>query len=355
MSDPVFFAIATSPTLGEVAALTSTQLPDGVAANQLITGVAPLETAGPGDLAYMDNAKYTAVAAATQAGTCLVSSRFAARLPATTVSLVTPEPYRAFARVVALLFPSALRPGSIFGVHGISPSAHVHSTARLEAGVTVDPGAVIGPRAEIGSGSVIGPHAVIGPDVRIGRDGAVGAGATIQCALIGNRVIIHPGVRIGQDGFGFAMSPRGHLKVPQIGRVIIQDDVEIGANTTIDRGASRDTIIGEGTKIDNLVQIGHNVVIGRHCVIVSQVGIAGSCTIQDFAAIGGQVGLAGHLTIGMGAQIGAQSGVTGDVPAGARYGGSPAQPAMAWAREVALLKSLVARRGKSGDKPDHDN
>lgn len=355
MSDPVFFPRATSLTLGEVATLCGLALPEGVAAETPVNGVAPLETAGPGDLAYMDNAKYAAAAAATQATACLVSPRFAPRLPASTIALVTPEPYRAFARVLALLFPSALRPGSMIGGQGVSPAAHVHPTARLEAGVAVDPGAVIGPGAEIGSGSIIGPHAVIGPEVRIGRDGTVGAGATIQCALIGNRVIIHPGVRIGQDGFGFAMSPRGHLKVPQIGRVIIQDDVEIGANTTIDRGASRDTVIGEGTKIDNLVQIGHNVVIGRHCVIVSQVGIAGSCTIQDFAALGGQVGLAGHLTIGMGAQIGAQSGVAGDVPAGARYGGTPAQPALSWAREVAMLKSMVARRGKSGEKPDEGN
>jgi UDP-3-O-[3-hydroxymyristoyl] glucosamine N-acyltransferase len=352
MSEPVFFPPVTSLTLGEVAALSGAQLPEGVAPGMLVTGVAPLETAGPGDLAYMDNSKYAAAAAVTQATACLVSARFAAKLPSGTISLVSQEPYRAFARVLAILFPSALRPGPILGGQGISPDAHVHPSARLEAGVTVEPGAVIGPRAEIGSGAIIGPHAVIGPDVRIGRDGAVGAGATIQCALIGNRVIIHPGVRIGQDGFGFAMGPSGHLKVPQIGRVIIQDDVEIGANTTIDRGASRDTVIGEGTKIDNLVQIGHNVVIGRHCVIVSQVGIAGSCTIQDFAALGGQVGLAGHLTIGMGAQVGAQSGVAGDVPAGARYGGTPAQPALAWAREVAMLKSMVANRGKSGNRPD---
>jgi UDP-3-O-[3-hydroxymyristoyl] glucosamine N-acyltransferase len=152
------------------------------------------------------------------------------------------------------------------------------------------------------------------------------------------------------------MSPRGHLKVPQIGRVIVQDDVEIGANTTIDRGASRDTVIGEGTKIDNLVQIGHNVVIGRHCVVVSQVGIAGSSTLEDFAVLGGQVGLAGHLTIGMGAQIAAQSGVAGDVPRGARYGGSPAQPALQWAREIAFLKSAVARRGKKpADGTDGSN
>ena len=164
----------------------------------------------------------------------------------------------------------------------------------------VDPGAVIGPRAEIGVGTTIGANAVIGPDVRIGRHGAIGPGATIACALIGDRVIIHPGAHIGQDGFGFALGARGHVKVPQIGRVIIQDDVEIGAGSTIDRGANRDTIIGEGTKIDNLVQIGHNVVIGRHCVIVSQVGISGSCVIDDFAALAGQAGLAGHLHIGAG-------------------------------------------------------
>lgn len=355
MSDPVFFSPATSPSLGEIAALIGLTLPQDTPAELAVTGVAPLETAGPGDLAYMDNAKYAEAATGTQAMACLVSPRFAAKLPASTIALVTPEPYRAYARVLALLFPSALRPGPVLGGEGISPAAHIHPDARLEAGVTVEPGAVIGARAEIGAGTIIGPHAVIAADVRIGRDGAVGAGATIQCALIGNRVIIHPGVRIGQDGFGFAMSPRGHLKVPQIGRVIIQDDVEIGANTTIDRGASRDTVIGEGTKIDNLVQIGHNVVIGRHCVIVSQVGIAGSCTIEDFAALGGQVGLAGHLTIGMGAQIGAQSGVAADVPAGARYGGTPAQPALGWAREVALLKSLVANRGRNSHKPDGGN
>ena len=157
--------------------------------------------------------------------------------------------------------------------------------------------------------------------MRIGRDCSIGATVTVSHALIGDRVIIHPGVRIGQDGFGFAMGPQGHLKVPQIGRVIIQDDVEIGANSTIDRGANRDTVIGEGTKIDNLVQIAHNVVIGRHCVIVAQVGISGSTTLGDFVALGGQVGVTGHLRIGAGAQIAATSGVMSDVPPGARWGG----------------------------------
>ncbi len=163
----------------------------------------------------------------------------------------------------------------------------MHATAQLEAGVTIDPCAVVGPRAQIGSGTVIAAGAVIGSDVCIGRDSAVGASATIQHALIGDRVIIHPGTRIGQDGFGYLPSPRGHQKIPQTRRVIIQDDVEIGANCTIDRGSTRDTTIGEGTKIDNLVQIGHNCAIGRHCLIVSQVGISGSVVIGDFAVLAG--------------------------------------------------------------------
>jgi UDP-3-O-[3-hydroxymyristoyl] glucosamine N-acyltransferase len=228
----------------------------------------------------------------------------------------------------------------------------VHSTARLESGVTVDPGAVIGPRAEIGAGTVIGPTAVIGPDVRIGRDARIGAGATITHALIGDRVVIHPGCRIGQDGFGYQMGGRGHGKVPQVGRVIIQDDVEIGAGTTIDRGAMRDTVIGEGTKIDNLVQIGHNVSVGRHCIIVAQSGLSGSVTLEDWVMLGGQVGIADHLTIGEGAQIGAASGVMHDVPAGARWIGTPAKPAREQFREFAAVTRLARQRHQSPTQGD---
>ena len=228
----------------------------------------------------------------------------------------------------------------------------MHPLARLEAGVTVDPGAVIGPHAEIGSGTMVGASAVIGPHVRIGRDCAIGAHASLSHALVGNRVIIHPGARIGQDGFGFAMSARGHLKVPQVGRVIIQDDVEIGANSTVDRGANRDTIIGEGSKIDNLVQIGHNVRIGRHCVIVAQVGISGSTDIGDFAVIGGQAGITGHLTIGSGAQVAAQSGVMNNVPPGARWGGSPAKDIREWFKTIAGVERLLKSIPKKGAKDE---
>ena len=170
---------------------------------------------------------------------------------------------------------------------------------------------------------MIGPHAVIGPQVRIGRDGAIGATTTIAAALIGDRVIIHPGAHVRQDGFGFALGRHGHLKVPQVGRVIIQDDVEIGAGVTIDRGANRDTVVGEGAKIDNLVQIGHNVVIGRHAVLVSQSGVSGSSVIGDFAALGGRAGIAGQLKIGPGAQVAAAAGMMTDIPAGERSAGAP--------------------------------
>ena len=272
MADPVFFTRAATPTIAEIAALVQAPVPESADANRVIRGASPIEYAGPFDIAYMDNPRYAEALGATRAAACVVAKRFAPRVPPKTVALITSDPYRAFARI-AQMFPGAKRPGSSFEENGVAAAALVHPEARLEDGVIVDPGAVVGPRAEIGHGTVVAANAVIGPDVRIGRGCSIGPGSALSNALVGNSVIVHAGARIGQDGFGFAMSAKDHLKVPQIGRVIIQDDVEIGANTTIDRGASRDTMIGEGTKIDNLVQIGHNVVIGRHCVIVAQVGI----------------------------------------------------------------------------------
>ncbi|WP_046865201.1 UDP-3-O-(3-hydroxymyristoyl)glucosamine N-acyltransferase [Microvirga massiliensis] len=343
MIDTSYFPLERSLRLSDVAGLAGAPLPAEADPDLALSGVAPLETAGPGDLAYMDNVVYVGALAETRAAACLVSSRFASRVPRGTIALVTPQPYRVFAQALGLFYPVALRPGSSFGATGVSPGSFVHPTARLEHGVTIDPGGVVGPGAEVGSGTVIGAHSVVGPHVKIGRDCSIGANVTISHAYVGNRVILHPGIRIGQDGFGFAMGPQGHLKVPQVGRVIIQDDVEVGANTTIDRGASRDTVIGEGTKIDNMVQIGHNVVIGRHCIIVSQVGIAGSSTLEDFVALGGQVGVKGHVRIGAGAQIAATSAVNGDVPPGARWGGAPAKPMRDWFREITALKKLASK------------
>jgi UDP-3-O-[3-hydroxymyristoyl] glucosamine N-acyltransferase len=199
---------------------------------------------------------------------------------------------------------------------------------------------VIGPRAQIGHRTRIGASAVIGANVRIGRDCSIGAGVSLMHALIGDRVIIHPGARIGQDGFGYVMAPGGHVKVPQVGRVIIQDHVEIGASTTIDRGAIKDTVIGEGTKIDNLVQVGHNCRIGRHNLLVSQVGIAGSCTTGDYVTFAGQAGLADHLQVGDRAIIAAQTGVTKNVPADQRVLGTPALPVRQQRRVWITLEKL---------------
>jgi len=353
MSTPFFFRRGAGLSLREIATIVGGDPPEGADLERRISGIAPLDRACPNDLSFLDNPKYIEMAATTAAGVCLTTQRFAGALPARVCVLRVREPYRALVEVARALFPDALRPASLFDASGVLPGAHIHPTARLENGVTVDPGAVIGARAEIGSGTVIGAGAVIATGVRVGRDCSIGANASVMHALIGDRVIIHPGCAIGQDGFGFVRSPKGARKVPQVGRVIIQDDVEIGANSTVDRGAIRDTVIGEGTKIDNLVQIAHNVWIGRHCLLAGQVGISGSSTVEDGVIMGGQVGVSDHMTIGPGAMLAAQSGLMNDVPAGGRWAGTPAKSAKQWFREVATLEQL-AKRGRGGRHEDDE-
>jgi len=351
MSQLPFFPLPEPLSLAAVAERSGARLAPAPAAavGGLIHGVATLDTAGPEDLVFCDSADFADRLATTRAGACITSERFAAKARSDLPLLISPRPAAAFLAVSRSLFSAALKPLPIFGQEGIAPGALVHPSARLEHGVTVDPGAVIGPGVEIGAGTVVCATAVIGPHVRIGRNSAIGPGASVIHALVGNNVIIHAGARIGSDGFGYQPSPSGHLKVPQLGRVVIQDDVEIGANSTVDRGALSDTVIGEGSKIDNLVQIAHNVVIGRHCIIVSQTGISGSTRLGDFVMLGGQVGVVGHITIGDGAQIAASSNVKGDVPPGVRWGGSPAKPVREWFREVATLRRLAARKTTDED------
>lgn len=354
MEHPGFFERAGPFSLRAVAAAADAKLADSADPDRSLKDVRPLDEAAEGDLSFVDNPKYLPAFAATHASACLVAPKFANQAPAGTACLVTPEPYRAFARVLVLFYPDALKPKAAAG-GGSDRSTQVHPTARLEPGAIVEAGAVIGPEARIGQGTTIAAGSVIGYRVHIGRDCYIGPNASVTHALVGNHVIIHAGTAVGQDGFGFAMGKAGHLKVPQIGRVIIQDGVEIGANSTVDRGALRDTVIGEGTKIDNLVQIGHNVVIGRHCIIVAQTGISGSAQLGDFVALGGQVGVVGHVKIGAGAQIAASSNVRGDVPPGVRWGGTPAKPVRLWFRELTLLQKLAERKDLKLDQDESEN
>jgi len=291
MDHPGFFDRAGPFSLAQIAEHSNATLQGEAGAETLVEDIRPLDAAGSGDLAFLDNPKYLSQLETTRAAGCFVQEKFAGRVPNGTAVLLTPEPYRAYAKALALFYPDAGAP-KLAAPSGGTASAHIDPTARLEDDVIVEAGAVIGPEAQIGAGTRIAAGAIVGYRCAIGRNCFIGPRAVLSHALIGNHVIIHAGVAIGQDGFGFAMGRQGHLKVNQIGRVIIQDWVEIGANTAVDRGALRDTVIGEGTKIDNLVQIGHNVTIGRHCVIVGQVGISGSVVLEDFVVMGGQIGRA---------------------------------------------------------------
>jgi UDP-3-O-[3-hydroxymyristoyl] glucosamine N-acyltransferase len=346
MEHPGFFRRAGPFPLSEIAKATQSELGGGADPAMTLEDVRTLSDAGLRDLSFLDNRKYLPQLKGTRAGGCLIQPALATRMPEATAALLTPEPYRAFALALRLFYPDALGPHVARG----GSDAAIDPTAEIEDGVVMEPGVIIGPEAHIGRGTRLAAGAVVGYRVTVGRDCYIGPLVTLAHAMVGDRVILHSGARIGQDGFGFAMSGRGHLKVPQIGRVVIQNDVEIGANTTIDRGALKDTVIGEGTKIDNLVQIGHNVVVGRHCVIVAHTGISGSTELGDFVVMGGQSGTVGHIKIGSGAQVAGAAHPHKDVAPGARVGGTPARPLTQWARELAIL-SRLAKRGH-GDGPN---
>lgn len=340
--DPRFFDRQGPFSVEELAACADAEIVRGDGAGEVsLRGVAPLQAATSQEISFLDNRRYLPLLAETKAGAVILGPAFTDKLPPGVIGLVSKAPYLAWARIAARFHPvMPSRPG-------VHPTALVDESASLGEGVEIGPFVTIGAHAEIGAGTVISAHAAIGDGVVIGAHNRIGAHVSLSHAMLGDRVTLYPGARIGQDGFGFAVGPAGFETVPQLGRVLLGHDVEIGANSTIDRGSMRDTIIGAGTRIDNLVQIGHNAQLGRCCIVVSQAGISGSTELGDFVTIAAQAGLIGHIKIGDKARVGAQCGVMSDVEAGADVIGSPAMPFREFFRNVAFLRRLAKKDGKS--------
>lgn len=326
-------------SLKGLAALSGATLHPDADGDKQIFDVAPLETAGFNDLSFFDNKRYFDAFTRSEAGACVVRPDRAEAAPAGMNLLFSEDPYRAFALISQAFYPQPVRN------RGISHAAHVDPSAKIGESTEILPGAVVQEGATVGARCHIGPNAVIGPNVVVGDDCIVGACASLSHCLIGDRVRLQSGVRVGDPGFGFAPHPEGHVTVPQLGRVIIGNDVDIGSNTSIDRGAGPDTIIGDGCRIDNLVQIGHNVRLGRGCIIVSQSGVSGSSVLEDFVIVAGKSGIAGHLRIGQGAKIAGGSGVMRDVPPGAEVMGTPAVPIKRYFRQLTVLAKLAEKKG----------
>ncbi|HEV2365029.1 MAG TPA: UDP-3-O-(3-hydroxymyristoyl)glucosamine N-acyltransferase [Caulobacteraceae bacterium] len=339
MPDRRFFAFAGPLSLAELSRLTEAELASETAAGKNIEAAASLERAGAGDVAFCDGPAYSSQLALTGAGAVFVRNDEAENAPAGCAALISRWPQVSFAIAARRLHPPLAHAGSAF----------VHPSAEIEEGVTIGPGVVIGQGARIGAGSVLSAGSVVGPGVAMGRDSYLGANAVIGFTLAGDGVRIYAGAVVGEAGFGAAPGPRGVVDIPQLGRVILQDNVTLGAGACVDRGALEDTVIGENTKIDNLVQIGHNVVIGRNCVMAAHTGISGSVVVGDGCMFGGRAGLADHIRIGAGARLAAGAGVSKDVPAGETWAGYPARPVARWRREHAWL-SLRAARRRRGDE-----
>lgn len=306
-------------TAGEIAALVEGELEGD--ATLSIRGVSALESATSSELSFVANARYLPYLQGTRAGAVLTSADLAREVPKGRTRITVADPHVALYRVLLALHPPRRAPAEVH------PTAVVHPDAAVHPEASVGPYAVIEAGARIGEGSRVGAHVVVGEGVEIGRDCVVHPHATLYPGVVmGDRCVIHSGARLGREGFGFVWLDGGHRRVPQVGRCVLGDDVEVGANCTVDRGSVGDTVVGSGTKLDSLVHLGHNVRVGEHVLMIAQVGVAGSTQVGDGAVLGGQVGVAGHLSIGAGARLGAQAGVIGDVPAGETYSGYPARP-----------------------------
>lgn len=332
MPDRRFFEHTGPLSLASLADRAGFSVSDDRASGLMIETASPLAKADGGAISFLSDRRYLDDLKQTKAGAVLITEKLAEHVPAHALVIISGEPQAAWARAAAALHP----------LIRLRNEAAIHPEARLEDGVYLAPGVVVGQGARIGANTRIGPNTVIGPGVAIGRDCSIGPNATIEFALIGDRVAIAAGAVIGSAGFGVAGGAQGLVDIPQLGRVILQDGVSIGANTTIDRGAWDDTIIGENTKLDNQVQIAHNVVMGRNCVMAAHCGISGSVTFGDNVQCGGDVGIKDHVRIGNNVQLAARSGVMRDIADGEIVGGAPAQPIKDWMREIAWVRNAIA-------------
>jgi UDP-3-O-[3-hydroxymyristoyl] glucosamine N-acyltransferase len=334
MPDKRFFRLNGPFALGDIARHIGSNVPIDASSDFLIHGVAALDSAGEGDVSVYSETRRRGEFQNSHASVVVTNADLSKHALNGTWLLLNGNPRFAFAQILALYYP---RPVLEPGVH---PRAWVHSSATIGPGSEIGAGVMIGANASIGARCHIERNAVIGEGVVIGDDAYIGANTSVSHAVVGDRVRISSNVSVGGEGFGFVAGSSGLMRVPQLGRVIIEDDVDIGGNCAIDRGAMDDTIIGAGTAIDNLVQIGHNVRIGRHCAIAGQAGIAGSAEVGDFVMIGGQVAVKDHVTIGSRARIAGRAGVMRDVAAGESVAGTPAVPVREWHRQTLALKKM---------------
>lgn len=338
MADPRFFDRAGPFTVGELAKLAGAEVWPESASDRSIADVGTLSEADADSISFLDNRRYISQLADSRAGAVVIAPALSDQAPKDAALLLTPQPYRAFALIMQQFYPQPKVDCGVADGAIVDASAEIHPEAAVQAG------AYIGPNVRLDARCVIGPNVVVERGVTVGEETRIGGGAYLGFCDIGRYCNIHPGVQIGTRGFGFAMSPAGHVDLPQLGRVRIGDGVEIGANSAIDRGMGPDTEIGDGCKIDNLVHIGHNVRIGKGCVIVAMSGIAGSTVLEDFVVCAAQVGIAGHLRIGKGAQIAAKCGVVRDVQPGEKVGGVPAVPLNQWLRQHIFLDKLMRKK-----------